>query len=179
MWRDYSIRACVPNDTFLAALRARKWLRDEAKSNDGGPSVRWLPYLSPRFRAEACIAAARWRLKLQGFATAYRWAESSVVRRTGSAIRLEDDLNRFTRAETWIPSLQGDRDCLPRSFALFVYLRSLGHPVRHVIGVARFPFNAHAWVELEGETLLEHRPAARLLPNARAPRGRTPIAIIG
>jgi hypothetical protein len=91
---------------------------------------------------------------------------------------IDDDLRRFVRAETFLLSKLGNRDCLPRSLALFIYLRSLGHQVRHVIGVARFPFDAHAWVEKDGQPLLEFRAAPALLPHARTPRGRTPIAVI-
>ena len=44
-------------------------------------------------------------------------------------------------------------DCLPRSLAIFVLLRRRGVPARLHIGVKRFPFAAHAWVECFGEVL--------------------------
>ena len=44
-------------------------------------------------------------------------------------------------------------DCLPRSLAIFVLLRRRGVPARLHIGVKRFPFAAHAWVECLGEVL--------------------------
>ena len=42
-------------------------------------------------------------------------------------------------------------DCLPRSVAIYVLLRRQGVPVTLRIGVKRFPFAAHAWVECLGE----------------------------
>jgi hypothetical protein len=44
-------------------------------------------------------------------------------------------------------------DCLPRALAIFVLLRWRGVPATLHIGVKRFPFGAHAWVECLGEVL--------------------------
>ncbi len=44
-------------------------------------------------------------------------------------------------------------DCLPRSIAIYVLLRRRGVPATLRIGVKRFPFGAHAWVECLGEVL--------------------------
>ena len=44
-------------------------------------------------------------------------------------------------------------DCLPRSLAIYVLLRRQGVPATLRIGVKRFPFGAHAWVECLGEVL--------------------------
>lgn len=44
-------------------------------------------------------------------------------------------------------------DCLPRSLAIYVLLRRQGVPAMLRIGVKRFPFAAHAWVECLGEVL--------------------------
>ena len=44
-------------------------------------------------------------------------------------------------------------DCLPRSLTLFVLLRRRGVPATLRIGVKRYPFGAHAWVECLGEVL--------------------------
>ena len=44
-------------------------------------------------------------------------------------------------------------DCLPRSLAIYVLLRRQGVPATLRIGVKRFPFAAHAWVECLGEIL--------------------------
>ena len=44
-------------------------------------------------------------------------------------------------------------DCLPRAMAVYVLLRRRGLPATLCIGVRRFPFGAHAWVECLGEVL--------------------------
>ena len=44
-------------------------------------------------------------------------------------------------------------DCLPRSLAIYVLLRRQGVPATLRIGVKRFPFAAHAWVECLGEVI--------------------------
>ena len=44
-------------------------------------------------------------------------------------------------------------DCLPRALATYVLLRRRGVPATLRIGVKRYPFGAHAWVECLGEVL--------------------------
>lgn len=44
-------------------------------------------------------------------------------------------------------------DCLPRAVAIFVLLHRRGVPATLRIGVKRYPFGAHAWVECLGEVL--------------------------
>ena len=45
------------------------------------------------------------------------------------------------------------KDCLPQALTLFVLLRRRGVPATLRIGVKRYPFAAHAWVECLGEVL--------------------------
>ncbi len=44
-------------------------------------------------------------------------------------------------------------DCLRRSLTIFVLVRCRGVPATLRIGVKRFPFAAHAWVECLGEVV--------------------------
>ena len=44
-------------------------------------------------------------------------------------------------------------DCLPRALTLYLLLRRRGVPATLHIGVKRYPFGAHAWVECLGEVL--------------------------
>lgn len=44
-------------------------------------------------------------------------------------------------------------DCLPRALTIFILLRSRGVPATLRVGVKRYPFGAHAWVECLGEVL--------------------------
>jgi hypothetical protein len=61
----------------------------------------------------------------------------------------------FSRAENFFLLRSAPRDCLPRSLALFRFLLSVGVPAEHCIGVQRFPFEAHAWVECGGRAVNE------------------------
>ena len=44
-------------------------------------------------------------------------------------------------------------DCLPRAMTVYVLLHRRGVPATLHIGVKRYPFGAHAWVECEGRVL--------------------------
>ena len=44
-------------------------------------------------------------------------------------------------------------DCLPRALTTYVLLRRRGIPATFRIGVKRFPFGAHAWIECGGEVI--------------------------
>jgi len=169
----------APSAAFLKAIDARGWLgAGEAQPRQPRDAMRMLARGSRHLLAFACIVLARWRLRRHGFAGAYGWAQAWGAASGTAGRRVERDLRPFLAAEALMPSLLGERDCLPRSLALFVYLRALGHDVRHVIGVARFPFSAHAWVETGQTTLLERPIEQKLLPGARVPKGRIPIAVI-
>lgn len=45
------------------------------------------------------------------------------------------------------------RDCLPKSLTLCRLLRSRAIPAEFCLGVKKYPFSAHAWVEWEGELI--------------------------
>lgn len=82
-------------------------------------------------------------------------------------VALPRAVGAFLAAEGVYVSSRGPDDCLGRSLALFAYLRAAGFAAEHVIGVRRIPFKAHAWVEHEGEVVLDRRvdeyvPLARL-----------------
>ena len=66
-------------------------------------------------------------------------------------------------------------DCLPRSLAIYVLLRRQGVPATLRIGVKRFPFAAHAWVECLGEVLddsiddWKHEPYVPIVSSGEPP----------
>ncbi len=111
---------------------------------------RWIPGWMP---AAAALLAMRRAMRRGGFAKAY--ARLSAWHGGGSMRPLDAALVDFRKAEALLPPGNGLRDCLPRSLALFAYLRRLGHPAEHVIGVQVYPFGAHAWVECHGRLLLD------------------------
>ena len=47
--------------------------------------------------------------------------------------------------------------CLQRSAVLVCLLRAFGVPAEMVIGVHKMPFYSHAWAEVEGEVINDHR----------------------
>ena len=70
--------------------------------------------------------------------------------------RIADPIASFRLAEGVLPSPEGDVDCLPRALGMFAFLRHAARSPEFVIGIKRFPFTAHAWVELDGAHVLEN-----------------------
>jgi hypothetical protein len=71
-----------------------------------------------------------------------------------------DSVPQAVAAFIWAENLfwyrDAPNDCLPRSLALYRFMRSLDLPVTHKIGGKRFPgLLIHAWVESEGVPLVD------------------------
>ncbi len=134
---------------------------------DGVPGYvrRLLPAGALAFSA---LALTTLSLRFAGFRRTYDWL-SGVRAAPGPEVgALADSVLRpFLAAENFIPLRRAPNDCLPRSLALFLYLCWRGIPAKHVIGVRRVPFAAHAWVEVSGEPVL-----------APAPRGFSALAAL-
>jgi hypothetical protein len=82
------------------------------------------------------------------------WRSAIPIRRAQLALR------------RWV--LQGRSDCWPRSLVLVRALRGRGVDARLCLGVRKFPFLAHAWVELGGVAIGEPPELlARLVSIAR------------
>ncbi|MBX3148111.1 MAG: lasso peptide biosynthesis B2 protein [Gemmatimonadales bacterium] len=120
----------------------------------------------------AWLACLRTSLSLAvgGLPSAYAGATARAAagaRGSADPPPVERLLAAFRRAEMFLISRRGRNDCLPRSLALYSFLRERGCAIRHVIGVCTSPFIAHAWVEL-GDTPLLHQPheVARFTPIA-------------
>lgn len=60
--------------------------------------------------------------------------------------------NAINLACIWYPK---DAFCLQRSAVTTCLLRSCGVPAHLVLGAAKLPFRAHAWVEVNGEAINE------------------------
>lgn len=126
-----------------------------ARPGRASPPVTATPRRRPSILRALRERAGAERDLRKGFAAAY-------TKRTGAATdtaaprRAVTHLTKvFRTAEGLYPSREAPLDCLPRSLALTRFLRSAGWPVSHVIGVALYPFEAHAWVELDGAPLNE------------------------
>jgi transglutaminase-like putative cysteine protease len=82
-----------------------------------------------------------------------RYRPTTASKYTGCHV--DAALRAFTSAENAFRLKRAPDDCLPRSFALAFFLRSAGLPAQHRIGVGRYPFRAHAWVQIEGRPVGE------------------------
>ena len=144
----------------LTAFRQRcvdsGWLTDSMPSASPG-TVPSPASKATAFRAWLVLLETVTRLWMGGLSKTY--AAYSGIRAPApqpSAPDLRDRaLGAFLAAENAILLPGGSRDCLPRSLALFAFLRRSGVDCHHIIGVQRTPFQAHAWVEIEGKPALE------------------------
>lgn len=146
---------------LIAALQQQGWL--EASRTEGNCSLGRARSLATRPSALRCLLRSKLTLRFWGFAPAYGWAIQHAKAQTPAPAwyktphPIDNDLTAFKAAESFVTNRRGPKDCLPRSLALFVFLKSRGHAVRHVIGVKRYPFGAHAWVEMGGKPLLQSK----------------------
>lgn len=111
------------------------------------------------------MIATAWWLSYRGFPATYR--EYGRLRRGRDASDSAFYLRRFAIAENFFLASRGTNDCLVRSLSLFRFLNAVGVCASHVIGVRRFPFAAHAWVEVEGrvaqqDNVHDYAPLARM-----------------
>ena len=167
------------DDPLLAEARDRGWVLPPTETpphrcRPHGSAPIAMPNLRRRGRAAhayACLARSYLSIRFLPFSMAYTWAARAV---SAAPATPPPDLHRvltqFSWAERALWSRRGMDDCLPRSLALFVFLRQAGLPVIHRIGVCRYPFRSHAWVEHEAVPLLDD--------SARIAR-YTPIATLG
>jgi hypothetical protein len=106
-----------------------------------------------------CLRGARKSLRKRGFAETY--SEHMHLQFAGTQLSCDIDatiknaLRVFRYAENGFAVRNADIDCLPRSLALHRFLLAGGVAVDHCIGVRRFPFGAHAWVEVSGRPIYD------------------------
>ncbi len=92
-----------------------------------------------------------------GFQKVYQQVQRRCNRRPPRGADLEtDELVRKTfrgvlAATTFY--YRKRKDCLPRALAVYYFLRRKGVPAMLRIGVKRFPFAGHAWVEYRGSII--------------------------
>jgi hypothetical protein len=106
-------------------------------------------------RCSLALLAVRAHLKLRGFGPSVRWARGLAARAAsadGPSEIVEATAYRVAVAAAFFP---GRAVCLEQSLALYVLLRRRGVPAELSLGVQAYPFQAHAWVELNGEPVNE------------------------
>jgi hypothetical protein len=123
----------------------------------------------PELAAWRALRATARGLRRDGFAKTYQAcaalpAPTPLPRPDATLARA---LAAFARAENFFVHPEAPADCLPRSLALFRFLRAIGLRAEHVIGVHRMPFCAHAWVEFAGDVVLDADRRATFKPLAR------------
>jgi len=163
--RDRDNRDAV-SATLLDDISSRGWLDELPCRVPRGCDWLWHPltHVYPRvpsrllaFRAWLCLAIVAVSFRLWGLGPTYRAAAAVSASPCRSPTPDYPSLvGRFIDAERFFVSSQSTHDCLPRSLALYVFLRRFGGvPARHHIGVCRFPFVAHAWTTVHGRPLLD------------------------
>jgi Transglutaminase-like superfamily len=152
-------------DDFVASCEARGFLvRDHPLSVRG---VRRAPR-PRRAHGRSLLALRAWlwmlrtdvALRRREFGTIYQRLEQGAGARPGSVDSVDVHAARaaFMRAENFYVRRRAPNDCLPRSLALYGFMRGLGVPVVHRIGARRFPvFGCHAWVEHGGVPVMDRR----------------------
>jgi hypothetical protein len=101
------------------------------------------------------LATADIVLKLAGFSTLYRTIKRwPLANRCANSATIIKSCNIVDRACTWHPRQEL---CLQRSAVAACLLRSFGVPAEMVIGVHKMPFYGHAWVEVEGKVVNDHK----------------------
>jgi hypothetical protein len=129
-------------DDFVASCESHGFLHsDHPPPADSAPQAPW-PRQS-RNRSLLTVWAWLWMLRMdfalhrQGFAVIYERLGKGTI--AGGPERpdsghVESARAAFLRAENFYLRRRAPNDCLPRSLALYTYLRRLGFPVVHRIG---------------------------------------------
>ena len=115
---------------LVESFIARGWMSREAPAaRRSSPVRRAAPRRARVGGALVCLVRAFAEVRYRGFAASYgrakRVAEGAALSKAvaQSDAALEAAVARFHRAEAWVLSTRELADCLPRSLALFTYLR--------------------------------------------------------
>lgn len=96
-------------------------------------------------------------LRIFGLEPVLNWVIRRLQRRKPARdAEVEVEVERVQRAVDDVRRFYPDRkneDCLPRALAIFYRLRLSGLPAELLIGVKRYPFRAHSWVECQGRVI--------------------------
>jgi hypothetical protein len=105
-------------------------------------------------RCVLLIFAIKWSLRARGFGPTItairRRIEGIPETRVSASIVVTSTEHVVALAAAVYP---GRAKCLERSLALYYLLRRQGVVVRYCQGVHPYPFQAHAWIEYQGEVI--------------------------
>lgn len=145
-------RGFLPSGPLPAARTGRPSALAAAIASQVVLSVRacgcgYFAWTSHRVGTDSRPAASAWKRKREPILDRQR-VVSGGVDVAGAA---------FLRAANFYLRCRAPNSCLPRSLAMFAYMRHLV-PVMHRIGAGRFPaFRCHAWGEYDGTPILDQR----------------------
>lgn len=157
-------------ESDLAAFRCSCLRQRFLQENEPDPSARVAvrntagPTRFLALHAWWCLFATARSLSARGFARTYLQYSQLPISKSNTLdadALLQRSVAAFALAEDFFLIKRAPQDCLPRSLAVFRFLRSVGLPVEHYIGVQRFPFQAHAWVEYNGR-IVQDDPSRKL-----------------
>jgi hypothetical protein len=100
------------------------------------------------------VTIVRWTLKVAG----YERTRQRIERRIASVPVIGDGDPQVVAAIEYTVAMgaalfPGRAQCLERSLVLYDYLRCRGIAAQVRLGIQRYPFMAHAWVEYRGEPI--------------------------
>jgi hypothetical protein len=149
---------CVGHDFLSASPQRLEW--PDARKRKRQPGERLLT-----MRAWWNLCYISFGLSRRGFSDTYLRCGSKVSE-FGIAPELTSPLRRaqaaFLRAENCFWYKSAPLDCLPRSLALFRFLRSVGVDATHHIGGRFKPFlSMHAWVQVGDSVILDDSRCGR------------------
>lgn len=100
------------------------------------------------------VTIVRWALKVAGYERTRQWIERRIAR---AAVTGDGDAQVVAAIEYAVAFgaalFPGRAQCLERSLVLYDYLRCRGITAQMRLGIQRYPFMAHAWVEYRGEPI--------------------------
>lgn len=112
-------------------------------------------------RAWAALIRSQWLLERRGFHRAFEMIQMLAKPAAESTSSIDPQAARsiFLKAESAYWLKRQPEDCLPRSIALYTFLLQVGLSAEFIIGVCRYPFQAHAWVEVDGIPVIDEQEA--------------------
>ena len=164
-------------DEFIASCLARRFLCREAHrpaAETASVRIRRPARRVLALRAWMALSQCWLLLKVFGFRGLHRLAQSEAAvwrippPEAGPELLFRAE-EAFLAAENLFLLKEAPQDCLPRSMAVFLFLRRLGLPARHHIGVERYPITMHAWAECDGRPVLDDPDAPRMTTLSTTP----------
>lgn len=109
-------------------------------------------------RAYVLLFIVDWRLKYHEFDAVLDWLNNRTRKSQTAANSPETDrliIQQVSHAMSTATKFyyRTRRDCLPNAMLAYYLMKSNGVPVKFCIGVTKFPFKGHAWVEYLGKVV--------------------------